>query len=398
MTLHHLSEPPLVDPDRGPRRRARVVPWAGGVAGVLVIAAVAGTLMLTRLHGGPRVPERPRPSAATSAQATPAPTQAARPTAVSTAFSAPDSVPAIVFHDPADRPQLDAVTWDGSGLGRLSAAGEPNPAGTLFLTASSVVDREGRTVATLIPSGKELPTWADDGRSLCRITPPPGSTPGAPASLQVAPLGGAWRTIGQYGTVGEGAGVGIVACSTLNDRAVLVARRLQGPTALGMWVVQLSTGHVLWSRPYTPPDTGFVDITASRDGAYVAEGRLTPGTGTTTTVYGPLGAVAGTFDGHAGGYAGAAFSWDGSRLLLAAGADESRVAVVDVATGATLWRAPDGLKVAAALVEPAAGGRLGIALNGSGAFAGPDGYVAAADLYLVDAGGRAQRLDTRIRP
>lgn len=67
-------------------------------------------------------------------------------------------------------------------------------------------------------------------------------------------------------------------------------------------------------------------------------------------------------------------------------------------SGAAIWRAPDGLEVAAVLVEPAAGGRLGIALSSSGAFAGPDGYVAAADLYLVDAAGPAQRLETQIRP
>ncbi|HKF78488.1 MAG TPA: hypothetical protein VKF59_20270 [Candidatus Dormibacteraeota bacterium] len=396
MTLHCLSEPPPAEPDRARRRHARLAPWAGGVVVVLAIAAAAGPLMLTRLHGAS--PARPRPNAATPAQAKPARTPAASPTAVATAFSSPDSVAAIVFHDPVDRTRLDAVTWDGSGLGRLSAAGEPNPAGTLFLTASAVVDRQGTTVATLTPSGKDLPTWADDGRSLCRITPPTGSATGAPASLQVAPLGGAWRTVGQFGTVGPNTGVSVVACSTLNDRAVLVPRNYQGPSALGVLVVQLSTGHVLWSRSYTPPETGFVDIAASRDGAYVAEGRLTPGTGTTTTVYGPRGTVAGTFDGHAGGYAATAFSWDGSRLVLAAGADESRVTVVDVGTGATVWRAPDGLEVAAVLVEPAGGGRLGIALNGSGAFAGPDGYVAAADLYLVDAGGVAQRVDTQIRP
>lgn len=98
------------------------------------------------------------------------------------------------------------------------------------------------------------------------------------------------------------------------------------------------------------------------------------------------------------GFAGAAFSWDGSRMVLAAGADESQVTVVDVHTDATVWRAPAGLKVAGVWVEPVAGGRLGIALNGTGAFAGPDGYVPAADLYLVDADGRAKKLDTQIRP
>lgn len=84
--------------------------------------------------------------------------------------------------------------------------------------------------------------------------------------------------------------------------------------------------------------------------------------------------------------------------MLAAGADESRVSVVGLSTGATLCRAPDGLKVAGVEVEPVAGGRLGIALNSGGACAGSDGYIQAADLYLVDAAGNAQLLSTRIRP
>src|SRR5262249_48704321 len=105
-----------------------------------------------------------------------------------------------------------------------------------------------------------------------------------------------------------------------------------------------------------------------------------------------------TFDGHAGGGAATAFSWDGSRMVLAAGTDETQVAVVDVHTGTTVWRAPAGLKVAGGVVEPLDGGQLGIALNGTGAFARPDGYVAAADLYLVEAAGRARKVDTQIRP
>src|SRR5262249_58605778 len=128
-----------------------------------------------------------------------APTPAGSPTRVPSVFSAPDSIPAIVFSDPADRTQKDAVAWDGSGLGRLAAEGASNPAGTLFLTTTSVKDRQGRTVASVTVTGKKLPSWSDDGRMLCRTTPDPGvGASGTPVSLQVSALGGAWRTVGQY--------------------------------------------------------------------------------------------------------------------------------------------------------------------------------------------------------
>src|SRR5262249_61901016 len=91
-------------------------------------------------------------------------------------------------------------------------------------------------------------------------------------------------------------------------------------------------------------------------------------------------------------------SWAGLWMVLAAGTDETQVTVVDVRTGTTVWRAPAGLKVAGVVVEPLDGGQLGIALNGTGAFAGPDGYVAAADLYLVEAAGRSRKVDIQIRP
>jgi hypothetical protein len=394
--LRGLSDPRSSDDPR-PGRRARILLRLAGAAAVVVAAvAIASLLMLTRLHHPTVVPARQHATAPPTA----APTPASNTTPVSTVFSAPDTVPAIVFGDPADRAQVDAAAWDGSGVGRLPAWGLPNPAGTLFVTPSSVIDRRGRIVAKWAGGQKTPPTWADDGHTMCRTLPDTGPVSGVPPILEVAAVGGEWRTVGQYGTVSDNIGVDVAACSTANDRAVLVERTRQRPSASQVWVVQLSTGLILWTTPFPPDAATTIDVIASRDGAFVAVGRSTccPHAAFTTTVYGPAGAVAGTFDGHAGGYTGAAFSWDGSRLVLAAGADESRVTVVDVRTGATVWRAPAGLKVAWLAVEPVAGGRLGIALNRTGAFAGPDGYVPAADLYLVDAGGRARRLAMQIRP
>lgn len=400
--IRGLSEPRFHDHDPGPGRRTGLLVRLAGVAVVLVaMVAFAGLLLLTHPHHAPAVRGRPN----TSAPPTAAPTPTAATTPVSTPFSAPDSVTAIVFGDPANRTQIDAVTWNGSRLGYLPGLGAgsswaPNPSATLFAGPSSVVNRRGQVVAALAPSGKTLPVWADDGHTLCRTTPEPQANSSSPATLQLATVGGDWRTVGQFGTVSENAGVDIAACSVLNDRAVLVERSYQGPNVRQLWVVQLSTGRVLWSRPYPADGNATIEVVASRDGAFVAVGRSTccPHTAFTTTVYGADGGLTGTFDGHAGGYAGTAFSWDGSRMVLATGADDSQVTVVDVRAGTTVWRAPAGLKVAGIVAEPVARGRLGIALNGTGAVAGPDGYVAAADLYLVDAAGHARPLSIQIRP
>jgi len=406
--LRSLSEPRLDDgAAKAGRRTGFLLRLAGAAAVVVAIVAIAGFLTLIRLHpaGVPAAPHASAvPTAAPTAVSpttvrTPPVSETSAPTAVSTAFTEPDSVPAIVFRDPVDRAQTDAVAWDGSGLGRLAASGIPNPAGTLFVTVGSVTDRQGRIVATFASDGKAPPTWADDGRALCRTTPQTGPLSGTAASLQVSAVGGAWRTVGQYGTVGENFGVHLAACSTLNDRAVVV-ESTASTSVQQLWVLQLSTGRVLWSRSYPQDGTSIVSVVASRDAASVAVGQSTccPHAAFTTDVYGPTGALVRSFDGHAGGYAGAAFSWDGSRLILASGADESQVTMVDVRTGTTVWQAPARQKVAGVEVEPVAGGRLGIALNGTGAFAGPDGYVSAADLYLVDASGQAQHLPMQIRP
>ncbi len=398
--IEPLGESPQKVFERGLARAGRraVLPQlAGALAVSLAIAVVVSVLMVMRLHQSTPAPARPT-VVPTSVSATPTPLPS--PTPVMAVFAAPDSVPALVFHDAVDRNQLDAVRWDGSGLGRLRMTGSTNRTGTLFATSTQILDRQGRPVAPLTVDGKGLPVWADDGRTLCRTMPETAGVTGVPATLQLESVGGQWRSIGQYGTAAESLGVGIAACSTLNDRAVLLQAHYQGGGASVIWVVQLSTGRVLWSRTYPLNGTAKIDVAASRDGSLVAVGQSTccPRSGVATTLYGPSGELLGTFEGHAGGYAGQAFSWDGSRIVLASGADESQVSIVDVRTKSTVWRAPDGQKVAGVAVEPGGENRLGLVLNNLGAFAGPDGYVPAGNLYLVDSAGGSKEMPFEVRP
>jgi hypothetical protein len=385
----------------GRGRRGLLPQLAAALGIVLAVSAVVGILVLTRAQRS-ATPARSQATVAPSAAATPAP----RPTPVSNAFTVPDSVPALVFGDAIDHSQLDAVAWAGTGLGRIAGlpAGVvvPNPSGTLFITAGGIVDRRGQVVASLLVADKQAPpTWADDGRTLCRISSATGTAAGVPAFLETAALTGGWRRVGQYGTVHDQSGVGLAACSVLNDRAVIVERAGQGTSTKQVWVVQMSTGRVVWSRSYQLDGSGTTETSASRDGSYVAEGsaRCCPMAGFKTTVYGPDGSIVRAFDGHAGGYAGASFSWDGERMVLASGTDEGTVTVVDVRSGVVEWTAPPGRKVAGVVAEPVVGGRLGVILNDKGAFAGSDGYAPTGDLYFVDASGTARRLgDTQARP
>jgi WD40 repeat protein len=304
-----------------------------------------------------------------------------------------------VFHDAVDPAQLDAVTWDATRAGRLDGlpagqAAVANPTGSRFITPHGVVDRHGKAASPLAVTGKQLPIWADDGRTMCRTTPELGTASGTPAYLETADINGGWRRVGQYGAVHEQSGIVVAACSVLNDRAVVVERSGQGLSVNQLWIVQLSSGRVIWSRSYQGAGSGVTDITASRDGSYVAEGATTccPRAPYKTTVFGPAGSVVRTFEGHAGGYATNAFSWDGTRMVLASGTDESTVTVVDVQSGAAVWTAPAGLKVAGTTAEPAVGGRLALILNGSGASAGSDGFVPPGDLYLVEASGSGRQV------
>src|SRR6202030_413593 len=93
------------------------------------------------------------------------------------------------------------------------------------------------------------------------------------------------------------------ACSVLADRAVLVQHTPTlgsgGNTIDQYWVVQLSSGHVLWTRDLR--GAGVARVIASRDGRYVAE---VPTRGA-TTIFGPSGLVVGQVSGLV-----EAFSWE----------------------------------------------------------------------------------------
>jgi hypothetical protein len=354
-----------------------------GVAMVLVAAAAVGTAVVIRgLQPKGVTTHHPSPTPI----ATPAPTPV--PTPMAQSLNVPDSTSVILFHDPVDVQQFDGITWDGSARGRVFASSDAavgfvqNPAGTLFGWTGSIRDRTGAIVASPAVNTKGFAgTWADDGRHYCSMVsksplPPAG---GEPATLQLTAVGQAPRNVVQVGRMYDQASAGIAACSMEKNRAVVVQLTSIG-TAVQLWVVQLSTGRVLWTRP-----SG--DIRSSRDGQYIAEISYNQAIGkSTTTIYSPTGGVLGHVAGRV-----EAFSWDGSLAVL--GDYGGPVSVIRWKDGTVVWIGPSGEGYLDAMPEP--GGQR-IAVSVSDPQHPQTGGFAPRNVYVVGPDGQAVELLTDV--
>src|SRR5207245_2174624 len=167
----------------------------------------------------------------------------------------PLTTPVMLFHHPAASDQIDGITWDGTASGRVAATGGafgllPNPMGTLYagFSGSGIYDRSGQLVARYDSGNQKgfAGWWADDGRHYCQLVsasalPPAG---GEPATLRLSAPGETSRAVAQVGSMGDQFGAGVVACSVLRDRAMVVQWNADGSwRQFGM--VLLSTGRIL---------------------------------------------------------------------------------------------------------------------------------------------------------
>jgi hypothetical protein len=346
----------------GRRVNRQLWPSVAGVALVLVAAAAVGTAVVIRgLNAKTVVTHHPSPTPI----ATPAPTLL--PTPMAQPLNVPASTPVILYHDPADFQQIDGITWDGSARGRVGVNPgvgigiEPNPAGTLWATVRDIRDRTGAVVATLTSTTKGFPgPWADDGRHYCSMIsksalPPAG---GEPTTLQITAVGQAPRNVVQVGTAYQQSSTGIGACSIEKDRAVVIQPGGQGIGTRQYWVVQLSTGRILWTRttPFDGQTTS--EVSASRDAQYIAVAtyQCCPATAASTTIYGPNGTVVGHVTGRV-----EAFSWDGS-LAVQMATYGSQVSVINWRSGTVVWKGPSDAGYYEAIPEPG-GQRIAVSLR-----------------------------------
>src|ERR1700693_6135340 len=241
------------------------------------------------------------------------------------------STPVILFTDAGNSNQIDGLTWDGQRAGKiteipspfqsmcqttgttevcssppvgggappLNSAESSNPDGSLFVAFPYFYDRSGRVVATLKGGPYSdsavgeyfVGTWADDDHHYCQVQPQFGGAAAMTGTLQLTTPGGAPRDVVHIGSQAASENTLTVgACSVLADRAVLVQAATSGSggnTIDQYWVVQLSSGHVLWARDLR--GAGVARVIASRDGRYVAE---VPTSGA-TTIFGPSGSGGG---------------------------------------------------------------------------------------------------------
>jgi hypothetical protein len=336
------------------------VQWAAVIATLVIAALVITTFALIRGVGRPHA------------------TPAASPSAASEILSVADSTPILVIRDPLAHQQVDEITWDGKAAGKLPFAADgydSNPAANLFASGGTIRDRSGALVTSGSFGFKYFQgTWADDEVHFCLITPFDNPGPSAvPTTLHLVDgRTGSSREVIQVGTLNEQTSVRVAACSTQFDRAVVVQSAGQGVGTAQYWVIELSTGKVVWTRRFQESQAPPIQVVSSRDGQTIAESQ-----GQSSTLFG--------LDGEAIGHiAGSVqiFCWDGSLALVDAGTGGGPARIVRVNDGSTVWSGPSGsgFYVSSYGAQPD-GTRIAVGLHNP---ANTDvNGLSAVDLYIV---------------
>jgi hypothetical protein len=291
---------------------------------------------------------------------------------------------------------LIALDWNGVVVGKLHTTGGANqsPDGSrLDVAGLGYVDQAGQTIAA-VQVDKGGPGWSDDSRHVCVMRTASGGIPqgnNEPSWLFAGPIEGPLHRVAQAGQVGGQSGPNVMACSFLNDRAVVVETVLIG--ASDVWVIRLSTGALLYHRQYSNQQTAY--IRASHDGKYLAEQTAIPPVGMGLPAYGAT-VIRRVSDGkevaRLDKQTVVAFSWDGSRVVTtpAVGTTAPNEArLVDWQSRTVLWRLPGPsanpcCPMVYALARP----------NGTDMVVGfgPQSAEGIDQLWLVDANGAARSI------
>jgi len=288
----------------------------------------------------------------------------------------------ILYHDPVSFKQVDGITWDGTQNGRVTGGviAIANPANSLFGQGTQIVDRHGHVVATGKYGGKFWQaTWADDNVHFCQMVPFDylGAN-GVPATLQLSAPGQAPRNIVRVGKVYEQAFIRVAACSIEADRAVVVQSGGQGMGIAQYWVVQISTGRILWTRNFKETTGPVLQIVSSRDGRYVAE---VDGAASRSTIFGPDGRLVTKISEMVD-----LFSWDDSMAVTSD--DNGVVSLTQWQNGLVVWTCPPGSDgYVNGLAEPG-GTRIAVFLGNRDYQSGSDstGFT-PVDLFVLSSTG-----------
>jgi hypothetical protein len=281
------------------------------------------------------------------------------------------------------------MTWDGKQTGRVdwpAKGATTNPSANLFAGAGGVRDRSGNVVvgysaasATGVLGLKFFDgTWADDGQQICSMWPTGRiGANGTPAILELVTGGQTPRSVVQVGRIYEHVFTGVAACSVRKDRAVVVQSFGNSPAIAEYWMVQLSTGKVLWTHTFDFSTPRLV--VASPDGEYISEtsvAQTNPG----SAIYSADGTLLAQLTGSVDG-----FCWDGSLAVMNGGNVSQPVTVVAWPSGRVLWTGPAGY--VAPRVEPQPdGSSLAIWISTPTQLTYANGPH--ADLYVIGSDGQ----------
>jgi hypothetical protein len=185
--------------------------------------------------------------------------------------------------------------------------------------------------------------------------PPPG---GEPTTLQLTAVGQAPRNVVQLGSANQQSGSGVGGCSIEKDRAVVIQSGGQGIGTRQFWVVQLSTGRILWTRTTPFDGQATSEVSPSRDAQYIAvvTYQCCPASVASTTIYGPNGTVVGHVSGRV-----EAFSWDGA-LAVQMEDYGGPVSIINWRNGTVVWKGPSDGGYLGAMLEPG-GQRIAISVR-----------------------------------
>lgn len=187
----------------------------------------------------------------------------------------------------------------------------------------------------------------------------------------------------QVGKIYEQSNTYVASCSFAGDRAVVVQSGGQGVGVAQYWVVRISTRQVLWTHNFASGNAPMA-LAVSHDSRFIAENSVAPSGDETSVIYSGDGAKVTQLNASV-----AAFSWDGSTMVVSSQRAPQPAWVARLDDGRVLWAAPAGTPayVWRAVAQPNGGGlAIGLSPRNTPASAQTSGYP-PVDLYVVATDG-----------
>jgi len=298
----------------------------------------------------------------------------------------------VLWHsgtDPANHAGVQrtiALDWDGNIVGTTYQPVTLQSAdGSIVGTSDGTYfDRNGKPLGVLsgIPY---YPVIADDSASVCELSSTVGGRTMDQLWLQTGPVTGPLRAVTPVGNFAGSAGIGIIACSTVNDRAVIGYGGMGGTSAVK--VIALSTGRVVYQHTYV---LAVSNIVSSHDERYLAEQMPVAGSmgapSMTMIRRTSDGAIVARLDNQLA----VRFSWDDRRLVTTTpyqGGTTNQVTLIEWPTNRVLWKLPAPPNQGQPFFAWAQPNGTKMAIAGSSQAAWPLDM-----LWVVDADGQAKQV------